>query len=162
MTVKYWLQRDRSDEKARYAVYDDRERLRFTVKGTVKPSGELMWLYDGSGAAAGKILRLGFNTFSVYRIRTGRETLRLNIAVAAGRAKVSFPGISFSVRGDVLSGCYEIIDADGTVICAARKDFMKSCTQLTVNMEERELFCIGAAVCIDSLTPERLPSMQMA
>ena len=160
MTVKYWLQRDRSDEKARYAVYDSRERLRYCVRGTVKPSGELMWICDDAGAAACKIMRLGFNTLSVYRIRTGNETARLNIA-ASGRARVSFSGISFSVRGDVLSGCYEIIDADATVICAVYKDFMKGCVQLTVNMEERALFCIGAAICIDSLTVDRMPAPQM-
>ncbi len=161
MTVRYWLQRDRSDEKARYAVYDGRGRLKYCVKGTVKPSGEVMWLCDENGTAAGKIVRLGFNTFSVYRIRTDHETVRLGIAAASGRARVTFSGISFSIRGDVLSGSYEIIDADATVIASASKDFMKSCVQLTVNQEERELFCIGAAICIDSLTTERVPMPQM-
>ena len=154
------MQRDRSDETARYAVYDGRGGLSYRVYGRIMPSGELIHITDTCESVKCKIRRLGFNRLSAYKIRSDYETVRMNLAAASGRAVVQFSGISFSVRGDVLGGSYDIVDADSTVVCTVCKDYAKSCVRLSVNMEERELFCIAAAVCIDGLTVERAPALQ--
>ena len=69
--------------------------------------------------------------------------------------------ISFMTRGDVVAGNYDILDADNSIVCVVNKDFAKSTLTVTVEMEDRELFCIAAAVCIDSLSMNVVPALQM-
>lgn len=161
ITVKLFLQRDTSQLYSRFEVLDEKCAPKYLVRGKHKPSGESMRIRDHSGAIVCKIRRLGFHTFSAYSISVGCETARLNIAVSGGVSSVRFRGISFVVRGDVAAGSYDILDADNSVVCVVQKDFAKRVLTLTVNMEERELFCIAAAVCIDSLSMEMTPALQM-
>lgn len=120
-----------------------------------------MQIRDKSDAAVCRIRRLGFSALSAYTIKVGAESARLNIAMGSGAASVRFHGISFMTRGDVVAGNYDILDADNSIVCVVNKDFAKRTLTLTVNMEERELFCIAAAVCIDSLSTNVQPVLQM-
>ena len=161
MTLKVFLQRDTATADARYRIYDEHGEQRFTVSGRRNPSGELMKIFDADGACVCRIRGLGFSALSVYSITDGCESIRLNIAASNGRAAVRFRGISFFVRGDVLMGSYSILDADTAVVCEAGKDFAKGSCRLVIHQEDRELFCLAAAVCIDSLSVGTVPALQM-
>ncbi len=161
MTVKLYIQRDCSDLSARYRVFDDKGGLRYLISGRRNPSGESMKLCTPSGEEVCRIRGLGFSALSVYSISAGGESMRLNIAVGAHRATVRFRGISFFVRGDALMGSYSVLDADTAVVCTVGKDFAKGCIGVELNQNEREIFCIATAVCIDSLSVGRLPALQM-
>lgn len=161
MTVKCWIQRDCSDAGSRYRVFDEKGKLRYTVSGRRSPSGESMKLRDPDGETVCRIRGLCFSVLSVYSVSAGGESMRLNIAVGAGRASVRFRGISFFVRGDVLSGSYSVLDADNAVICTVGKDFAKGCICLELRQPEREIFCIAAAVCVDSLSVGSVPALQL-
>lgn len=160
MTVKRYMQPDTSDLFSRYEVFDDCGELLYRIRGKNTPSGESMRIRDMQDNIICKVRRLGFSALSAYSISEHGETVRLNIAVT-DRAAVRFRGISFSVRGDVLSGSYDIIDADRKVVCTVFRDFGKGCTQLTVNDKEREILCIAAAACINSLRADTAPALQM-
>ena len=149
ITVKIYLQRDISTLNARYQVADEQGRLRYTVTGKRNPSGESIRICDTDG-----------NTV-VYSISGGGESMRLNIAVGNGRASIRFRGISFLVRGDVLMGSYSILDADTAVVCTVGRDYARDCTQLVLNQNEREIFCLATAICIDSLNVGSIPALQM-
>lgn len=159
--MRYNLQRDTSGADARYRVYDGSGRERFSVSGRHNPSGESMRIRDAGGGTVCKIRRLGFSALSVYSVSVGCETIRLNITVGSGRASVRFRGISFFIRGDVLTGSYSILDADTAVVCTAGRDFVKGGIRLEIFQKERELFCLAAAICIDSLNLDPLPALQM-
>ncbi len=159
--VKVFLQRDISDIASRFETLDEKGHVKYVIKGKLTASGESMCIYDTQDTAVCRIRRLGFSAFAAYRLTVGDETARLNIAVTGGRATVRFRGISFCVRGDAVVGSYEILDADGTLVCAVFRDYAKGYTQLTIADSKRELFCIGAAVCIDSLKPYATPALQM-
>lgn len=161
MAVKRFLQQDISDIGARYTVYDDCGAMIYRLRGKTTASGESMKLSDPEGKVLCKVRRLGFNAFGAYSISAGDVTVRLNIAVGGGRASVRFRGISFCIRGDVLSGSYDIIDADKTVVCAVYRDYRKGCTHLEINNKERELICIAAVACINSLRADAMPVLQM-
>ena len=161
ITVKLYLQRDTSDIYARYQVCDESGRLKYNIRGKRTPSGESLKIYDLNSEVLCKIRGIGFSVLSVYSISCGGESIRLNLAFANGRAAVQFRGISFYVRGDVLFGSYSILDADTAVVCSVGKDFAKGCTQLEVSQQEREMFCLAAAACIDSLAVGRAPALQM-
>ena len=161
MTVRVFLQRDTSELNARYEAFSETGEPKYTVCGKRIPSGESIRIRDNDERTVCRIRRLGFSALSAYTITAGGETVRLNIAVSGGVASVRFHGISFMTRGDVIAGSYDILDADNSVVCTVGKDFAKCTLALTVNMEERELFCIAAAVCIDSLSVCTQPALQM-
>ena len=161
ITVKIYLQRDISTLNARYQVADEQGRLRYTVTGKRNPSGESIRICDTDGNTVCKIRSLGFTALSVYSISAGGESMRLNIAVGSGRASIRFRGISFLVRGDVLMGSYSILDADTAVVCTVGRDYARNCTQLDLNQNEREIFCLATAICIDSLNVGSIPALQM-
>ncbi|MBQ9679090.1 MAG: hypothetical protein IJV48_00195 [Ruminococcus sp.] len=162
MTVKLYLQCDTSDINARYTVADEKGCLRYTVTGKRNPSGETIRICDTHGETVCKIRGLGFSALSVYSISAGGESMRLNIAVGTDRAAVRFRGISFFVRGDVLMGSYSILDADTAAVCTVGRDFARGCTQLLIEQEEREIFCLAAAICINSLNVGHIPALQMS
>lgn len=160
MIVRLFIKRDTSDANARYAVYDESGNPKYSVRGKHTPFGEGIRILDEQKAVC-RIRRLGFNALSAYTVKVGGETARLNIAVSGGVMTVRFHGISFMTRGDVAAGRYDILDADNSVVCVVGKNFANGDLALTVNMEERELFCIASAVCIDSLSACALPALQM-
>ena len=159
--MRMQLQRDTSGETARYLVFDEGGTMCGRISGRISPSGELMMISDCGNNILCKVRRLGFSSLAAYRIRTGTETVRLQAAVSGGMAMVRFRGISFSIRGDVMSGSYDIIDADQTLVCSASKDFGKGCVMLEIFQQERGCLCVAAAACIDSLTLDRTPALQM-
>lgn len=161
INLRLFLKRDISDLNARFEVMDDRGELKYTVRGKHLPSGESIRIRDNSDTTVCKIRRLGFSALSAYTITAGYESMRLNIVQSGGVASVRFHGISFMIRGDVIAGNYDILDADNSIVCVVNKDFSKSALTLTVEMTERELFCIAAAVCIDSLSMNVQPALQM-
>lgn len=158
MIVKRYLQRDTSDLFARYEVYDDRGDPIYRIKGKNTASGESMRIRDRQDNILCKVRRLGFSNLGAYSISLPGETVRLNIAVA-GRASVRFRGISFSIRGDVLTGSYDITDADGSVVCTVCTDYSKGHICLTIQNTPRELLCIAAAACINSLSADAEPAL---
>lgn len=160
--MKYYLQRDTSDVSARYRIYDEKGDLKYTVTGKHNPSSESIRIVDRGGETVCKIRGLCFSVLSVYSISSGGESMRLNITLGTGRASVRFRGISFIVRGDVLMGSYSILDADTAQVCTVGKDFAKGCTQLLIDQEDREIFCIASAICIDSLNVGQIPALQMS
>ena len=161
INVKIYLQRDNSDMYSRFEAYDDRGELIYRVRGRVTPSGESIAVTDDRDETLCKIRRLGFSALSVFRIRAGSDSVGLNVAVAGGRATARFRGISFRLRGDIMTGSYEILDADNSLICAVSANIPKGCILLTVDMPERELLCIAAAVCIAGFAAQPKPALQM-
>lgn len=162
INVKLYLQRDASSEQARYQVADEQGRLRYTVTGKRTASSESVWIKEPDGATVCRIRGLGFSALSIYSVSAGSESMRLNIAVGAGRAAVRFRGISFFLRGDVLAGSYSILDADTAVVCSVGKDFSRGCIQLELNQDEREVFCLATAICIDSINVGYIPSLAVS
>ena len=161
MNVRLFLKRDTSGVYSRFEVADDRGMPKYRVCGKRTASGESVRICGMDDKPVCRIRRLGFSALAAYTITAGGETVRLNIAVSGGAASVRFRGISFFIRGDVIGGNYDVLDADNSVVCAVYKDFAKRCLTLTIELEERELFCIAAAVCIDSLSTDAVPALQM-
>ena len=159
--VKRFLQKDTSELNQRYLILDDLGRELYTVRGKHTASGEFIRIRDRRDNAVCKIRRLGINAFSAYSVRTDNEAVRINVVLSGGYVAVRFRGISFCIRGDAVAGNYDILDADNSVICVVNKDFVKRTLTLTINTEEREMICIAAAICIDSLSVNISPALQM-
>ena len=81
--MKLLLQRDIADVNSRYRVFGDRGEPRFDVTGKTTTSGMSMRICDNDGVVVCKIRGLGFTALSVYSIRVGGESIRLNISIGA-------------------------------------------------------------------------------
>ena len=160
MTVKIFIRRDVSDIHARYAVFDEYENELYTVSGRNTASGEVMKVIS-SGFTQAKIRDLRLPVLTAYVISVKAESVKLFFTYRAGRIKARFSGISWRIRGDILSGSFDIIDADGTIVCCVYQNFLKRYIELNVFDDNRELFCIAAALCVDALNIERVPDLQM-
>ncbi len=158
--MKIYIQRDRSELSARYRIFDELGRPRFTVTGKSSSLIRSMRIITPDNETVCRIRGLGFSALTVFSISSGNESMRLNISVGSGRVSVSLSGISFFLRGDALIGSYSVLDADNSVVCTVGKDFAKSSIGMELNQADRELFCIAIAVCIDSLTVGCVPTMQ--
>lgn len=159
--VKRFLQRDTSELNRRYIVLDDLGRELYVVRGKHTASGEFIRIRDRHDNAVCKIRRLGINALSAYSVRADNTAVRINVVMSGSVAAVRFRGISFYLRGNAVAGNYDILDADNSVVCVVNKDFAKRALTLTINTEEREMICIAAAICIDSLSVTATPALQM-
>ena len=160
MTVRVFIRRDTSDIHARFTVYDEYENLMYHVTGKSTTSGNLMKVV-AEGFTAAKIRDLELPVVSAYSIAAQGESVKLFFSVRAGVIKARYAGISWRIRGDVLSGSYDILDADGTIICAVCEHFSRNYTELCIFDQSRELFCISSVLCVNSLSIEREAQLQL-
>ncbi len=158
--MKVFIRRDTSDEHARYLIDDEFENPLYNVTGRMTASGELMKIMS-EGYTAAKIRDMRLPVVRAYSVSYASENIKLFFTVRAGEVRVRFSGISWRIRGDVLGGSYDILDADSTVICTVYKHFSKNYSELTIFDTNRELFCIAAAICVESLNLERVADLQM-
>ena len=119
-----------------------------------------MKVMDG-GFTAAKIRDLKLPVIDAYSVTVAQESVKLIFSYRAGRLRARYSGISWRIRGDILCGSYDILDADGTIICSVFEHFSKNCTELNIFEKSRELFCIASAICVNSLNVERVPDFQL-
>ncbi len=157
--MKLYLKRDTSSDSARFEVLDERGDRYLTATGRRNPAGETVRLCR-DGRAIARIRDLNLSVLNAYGITTPSESARLILAIGGGTLSARFRGISFYIRGDVLSGAFDILDADNTVVCAVSKKLSKGYTELTVYNSQRELFCIASVICIESVASAATPMLQ--
>lgn len=158
--MKAFIRRDTSDIHSRFLVFDEYGDKIYSVTGRNTASGELMKVIDG-GFTAAKIRDMRLPVLDAYSVSVGAESVKLFFTYRAGRLRVRYSGISWRIRGDILSGSYDILDADGTLICSVFEHFSKNCTELNIYEKGRELFCLASAICVNTLNIERVPDLQM-
>lgn len=157
--VKIILKRDLSSDDARFEIFDELGALYLRAAGRRTPSGEtIRLLRDGETVA--KIRGLDLSLLNTCIITTPTENVRLVITAAHGEMSVRFRGISFHLRGNVLSGSYDILDADNTTVAAVTKRFSQGYTEMTIYNSARELCCIAVLVCIESIAVDPTPALQ--
>ena len=158
--MKVFIRRDTSDLHSRFLVFDEYGNKIYSVSGRNTASGELMKVID-AGFTAAKIRDMKFPVINAYSITVGTESVKLFFTYRAGRLRARYSGISWRIRGDILSGSFDILDADGTIICSVCERFSDNCTELNIYEKGRELFCIASAVCVNSMNFERVPDLQL-
>lgn len=159
INVKYYLRRDVSQEAARFEIFDELGQLYCRAEGRRTTSGETLRLIRGERTLA-KIRDLSLTVLDTCSIVTDTESVRLLMTLSKGTLTVRFRGISFYIRGDVLSGSYDILDADNTTVAVISKDYANGCTAITVYNSARELFCLAALVCIERVASGMTPVPQ--
>lgn len=158
--MKVFIRRDTCEIHSRFLVFDEYENKLYSVTGRNTASGEIMKVID-AGFTAAKIRQLRLPVIDAYSVTVASESVKLIFSYRAGRLRARYSGISWRIRGDILSGSYDILDADGTIVCTVFEHFSKNCTELNIFEDSRELFCIASAICVNSLNIERVPDLQL-
>lgn len=151
--MKLYLRRDTSSENSRFIVCDESGRPKFSVSGFATASTDRMVISSTLGNPLVTIRVARFPVFSVFSISDSSERFAMTATHLRSGGDFRFHGISwvFCRSSDIRS--FEILDADKSsvmLLCADR--YLSTGTyELTINCKQRELFCIAAAICADSL-----------
>lgn len=152
MNVKLYLKRDNSSEFSRYIVLDELGVEKYSIVGRHLASGERMYILDGEKKLM-KIKDTKLYMLRSFYISQKSDAMRILIAYKGNDISVTFHGICWHISGDVLGKAYDILDIDNSVVASVSKSY-SSGTQLfeiNINNEEKELFCIAGAVCVNSI-----------
>ena len=157
------LKRDVSQENSRFLVYDIKGDHRYTVYGKNLNKFERMYICDDEKTLV-KIVEISspFDVLKSYRVIQGDESFRIIITNTRNMLSINFLGLSFKIKGDILNRRYEIIDIDGTLQAYVSDNFSKKYTDIDVRNEQRELFCLSIAICINTINISREFKMQNA
>ncbi len=151
--MKLFLKRDNSAENTRYIVCDHTGANKFTVTGKRTASTDKMILSSMDAVPLVTIRSAPFHVFYAFSIKDSND--RFSITATKGRNFIEyrFHGISWTLcRSDDLRS-FEIFDADGKLIMSQCADRYLStgAYELEIYSEQREYFCIAAAICANAV-----------
>ncbi|MDR0914065.1 MAG: hypothetical protein LBM65_02720, partial [Oscillospiraceae bacterium] len=121
--MKLYIKRDTSDLLARFSVLDEQCKEKYLVLGSRSPSGEKLVITDTQGEKLLKIKKIPLPVLHAFSIGNKEENFKLIVNLSAKSSTCYYYGISWRIRGDISTGSYDIIDADGTVVASHIKRF---------------------------------------
>lgn len=160
--MKLFLRRDNSAEHTRFIVCDHTGCEKFTVTGRRTASTDKMIISALDATPLVTIRSAPFHVFYAFSIKDSKD--RFAITAAKGRNFIDyrFHGISWTLCFSNDGRSFEILDADGKLImtqCADRY-LSTGAYELDIYSEQREYFCIAAAICANAVnftdSPERI------
>lgn len=142
--MKLFLKRDISSFDSLFTVLDDKCSDKYYVR-RVK---NIIELRDLRGKPLLKIRSLPFPALRAYSMSTVGRSAKLMINP---KSRCYYYGLSWHIRGDILTKSFDIIDADNSLVATHCKRFCDSGDGFELNIENEaaELFCIGTAVCVN-------------
>lgn len=154
--MKLYINRDTHNVSARFVVYDDLYREKYTVTAD-KKSFKRLKITTSDGKTAVKILQLPLPIVQVYSISDFKRNIKFTVKPSGFCADAGFYGVSWHIRGNILSKSFDIDDADNSIIAVHSCAFEKNCCMLEIMNPENELFCLASAVCANlvSVTGEK-------
>jgi len=161
-----YIKRDITDITSRFTVFDETcTAEKYLVTGTHSAAGEKMQIVPANGSEVLlTIKKIPLPVLHTYSISDKKESIKLIVNNAGKTGTCYYYGISWRIRGTIETGSYDIVDADNTVIASHIKRW-SSCGdgfELNVNNEDRELFCIATAVCLNSFLAAEIPAVAVS
>ncbi|MGN1051231.1 MAG: hypothetical protein ACI4QE_02905, partial [Acutalibacteraceae bacterium] len=100
-----------------------------------------------------------FNTFLIF---DDSELIRLVLVENFFRIQGYFHGISWRIRGDILSKNFDIVDADNTTVATLIRRWGRECDiyELTIFDKQRELFALASILSINSFNLSEKEALQ--
>ena len=151
--MKLYIKRDVSDAVSRFSVLDCDLKEKYRIIGTKSCFGEKLIIPDRGKTPLLCISRVVLPFCDAFFVSAKNEGYRLTVTKSRGAMSCRFYGISWRIRGDLITKSYDILDADNTVIATHIKRWSSSGFGCELNIfdESRELFCIAAVTCINSI-----------
>ena len=136
---------------SRFVVTDEYGRAKYIVTGKGASSIQRLVISTTQGQMLVTIRVAPFSFFSAFVVSDGKE--RFSMVAGHSRLEYKFHGISWTLCRSQDVRSFEIFDADGTSVMMQLADnyISKGYYELDIFSEQRELFCIAAAICADTI-----------
>lgn len=158
-----YLRRNVSDVFSRYSVFDDKGNMRYDIVGRHSTSGEKINILKGNEIVA-KIRDFDLGLLNSFTIRSNGNLINIFVTKNSKGLSASFRNISWRFRGDIMQKNYDIVDLDNSLVCGVCAEYHRGFDSYKIEVftEERELFCIATAVCLDLIKTAKTPALQMS
>lgn len=160
--MKLFLRRDNSSANTRFIVCDHTGAEKFTVTGKRTASSDKMILSSMDAVPLVTIRSAPFLVFYAFSIKDSKDKFAITATKGSRFIRFRFHGISWTLCRSNDLRSFEIFDADGKLIMSQSADRYLStgAYELDIYSEQREYFCIAAAICADAVSftdsPERV------
>ena len=136
---------------SRFVVSDICGHTKYVVTGKGSATIQHLVISTTDGQILVSIRVAPFSFFSAFVVNDAAE--RFLIVANHRKIEYKFHGISWTLLRSRDSRSFEIFDADGTSVMLQLADnfISKGYYELDIFSEQRELFCIAAAICADIL-----------
>jgi uncharacterized protein YxjI len=130
-----------------FVVLDELLNEKYLVTG----SKDNIAVKDLQGNSLLKIKHTPLPAVKAYSIKDGKSSMRFFIGSTRTTVNCYFSGIGWHIRGNVFTKSFDIIDADNSLVATHSKAFGKCIDGYGLNVinEDRELFCIAVAICVN-------------
>ncbi len=159
--MKIYLTRDKSEENSRYLVYSDTGQVLYKIIGKSKSSVERTYIMRDDICVA-KIRDARLGPIRTCYVSQADLSYHLVFTTVKNKTSISFHGLSFHIRGDIISKSYDILNIDNSVVACVCRRYNKTADALEININDKnfELACIAAAVCFNCACTTDLPALQ--
>lgn len=147
--MKVFLKRETASGNVIFTVKDCMGDDKYTVTAKEGTPMSKAYIKDKEGLKRLVIRRINLPMYTLYSISSAGERISL-VTSHSNLQECIFYGISWHISGDVRKKSYDIVDADKSVVAAVTKAGIGNCDAVSLNIfcEQRELFSIGAAICL--------------
>lgn len=150
--MKIYLKRDTSDENSRYIVYSETGEEMYKIIGKRKTSIDRVYITNDDKCIA-KIRDTHLGMIRSCYVTTQSDSFHIVMTTSRDKISITFHGISYHIRGDVLNKSYDILDVDNSVVGCVCRRFNSSADALELNFDDKkhELNIIASAVFLDTV-----------
>ncbi|MBQ4129499.1 MAG: hypothetical protein IJD68_06990 [Ruminococcus sp.] len=150
--MKIYLTRDKSQENSRYIVYSETGQVLYKIVGKRKSSVERTYIMKDDACVA-KIRDAHLGPIRTCYVTEADLSFHLVFTTVNNKTSITFHGLSFHLRGDLLFKSYDLLNIDNSVVACVCRRFNSSADALEININDKnfELACISTAVCLDSV-----------
>ncbi len=159
--MKIYLKRDTAFENSRYIVCDELGKQLYTVSGKHGTNSERMYIMQGENCIS-KIRNTSLALLRSCYVATGSGNFHMVITCSKDKIAITYHGIGFHIRGNVLEKSYDILDVDNTLIACVQKRFNthNEVLEININNDRYELYCIASALCLNTVCTNDALSLQ--
>lgn len=150
--MKIYIKRDKSNDRSRYIIYSESGEELYTVVGECKGRTERAYILCKERCVA-KIRDTRLFMLRTCYVFTNKDRFHIVLTSTGNKMKISFHGIDFHIRGDVLNESYDLMSIDNSVVCCVSRRYVTHADALELNINDAKhiLNCIVSAIFLDSL-----------
>lgn len=153
--MKYYL-KPNGENGILFAVLDSNSQPVYEVTGEYSSIGCRYSLRSCGGGEAARITGVIFPRSVQYAVSAGKRRLHVSLHIFSKNQSVTFKGVRWSFRGDLLNRSFDILDSGSSQVVMSHGrcwDSAESCYGLEIQSEKDELLALCVAVIIDSGVP---------
>lgn len=167
ISVKLYLRRSNAADNMQLEIFDENNNAVFRVFAANKSSKELIKIfnvYNGINNAEEicKIRAVKLSSLKINSVSSCNTKFRILIMPKDNQIFARFYGVGWHIRGSIISGSYDIMDVDNSVIAAVSKNFSNNYTQISIFSEQKAILAIASIVCLENIALDRNPVLQIS